>query len=70
MIFWRVSKINKIFQFKYLDTMGSHKWKGGMLNFISNAKIIVKIKKLLIMKILFKIIHKMIGKEAKIWIKK
>lgn len=70
MIFWRVNKINKVFQFKYLATIGSHKWKGGILNFINRAKIIIIMKRSLIIKVLFKIIHKIIGKEAKIWIKK
>lgn len=54
----------------YKEIIGSHKWKGGSLNFKDKENIIINVIKLLKMKILLIINEKIIKNEAIIWIKK
>lgn len=68
MIFCKVKRIKSIFQGRNLAIKGSHKWRGGILNFINNAIISIKVIKLFLKIILFKIIEIIIINDAIIWI--
>lgn len=47
---------------------GSHRWRGGILNFIIRAKINIKVIELFLNSILLKIIENIMINDAIIWI--
>lgn len=67
MIFCSVRRIKSICQGRNFEIKGNHKWKGGILNFIRRAEIIIiEISELLKMKEELIEMVKIMIKEAKI----